>query len=169
MDKELIEQTISAAMDGEAVDLELLRQALRTPPGRDALAAFVLLRAACASDAASLETRAVPPTVAAASRQKFTLRTVSRYRVPAALAASLAALAVAGAFWLGSAWQAPQVTVQLTPPAAARPAVGAAHAPVVVLPAVVRPCAPPPAPQPPQPTRVVRYVRGVDWTDVTSQ
>ena len=43
-------ELISAALDGEHVDVQVLREVLATPDGRAAAAAFLLLRATVAAD-----------------------------------------------------------------------------------------------------------------------
>lgn len=170
MDTERIEELVSAALDGEPVDVDALRQALATLEGRDALAAFVVLRAATASDAVESLAQASAHAMAAISRSQPGPRRLPSSRVRLAVAASLAVLAIPGAFWFGSTWQAQQVVVHLTPPQA--PVVRTDVAPVVapavtVLSPSAGPCPQPAQPQPPTPTRVVRYVRGVDWRDGT--
>ncbi len=73
--------------------------------------------------------------------------------VPAGLAASIAAVAVAGSFLLGFAWRsqpAPQPT-RSAPIASQGSATGG------------RPAAGAPTAEPPIPTRRLEYVRDVDW------
>lgn len=95
-----LEQTISAAWDGEPVDLDSLSAALRTEAGREALASFVLIRAAAtAADVeppAGLEVRL--RSALAAPRRSWL---VAGPRVPMRIAASVAVLAVAGTIWVG--------------------------------------------------------------------
>jgi hypothetical protein len=168
---EPVEQTVSTALDGEPVDIEVLRRALGTSEGRDALVAFVLLRAAAAADAGAPLAQ-VPADVLGkiAGSRGNRFRVLLGSRVPAALAASIALLAVAGSFWLGAAWRPSNVEVQLAPPAA--PAIHTTGVPSVTP--SEGPAAPPAPPcshdsdvQPPKPTRVLQYVRGVDWRDGT--
>jgi hypothetical protein len=110
------EEAISAALDGEAVDLQELRSALATDSGREALAAFVLLRAATAADDAE-PSRTVSALAENAARlgpaEKCEPGGLSAWRwllgghrVPATLAATIATLAVALSFWLGTGWRA---------------------------------------------------------------
>ncbi len=169
MNTERIEETVSAALDGEPVDLEELRQALRTAQGRDALAAFVILRSAAASDRMAPSAQHGPASLAQLSRARQRRLTPFGARAGLALAASLILCALVGAFWIGSRWQTTAVTVRLTPPKMMEPVVVRAPAPVVDERPVVAPCPAPPQLQPPSPTRVVRYVRGVDWSEGTTQ
>jgi hypothetical protein len=168
------DDVISAALDGERVDVGALRRALAAPEGRDTLAAFVLLRAATADDDIKPVRRCEDFAVIARRRRPAWL--LAGPRVPAAWAASIAIVAVGLAFWFGTTLRAPNTTLAITVP----PTVLAtpAQAPVVV---------PAPAPvatehrrtdrfgvvdgraggrvpdQPPTPTRVLRFVPGVDW------
>jgi negative regulator of sigma E activity len=98
------EQTISAAWDGEPVDLDTLRSALQTTEGRQALASYALIRASAAAED-------IEPRGDLAARLRASVATPRRWwfvagpAVPARLAASLAAVAVAAALWLGVAWR----------------------------------------------------------------
>jgi hypothetical protein len=145
-------ELISAALDGEVVDLDALQAALALPESRATLAAFVLMRAAAAADRAT-------PGIAFDARwlenagRPYAWRLLGK-RVPMAVAASISAVAVAGSFWLGTVWRAPTPT----------PAVPAAQL------APVSP-APPAGPtqagnqvreQPPTPTRRVHFAPG-EW------
>lgn len=158
------EELISAAMDGEPVDLDALQAALAGDEGRAALASFVLLRAASASgdEPAGM---AVPQPHA--RRQPWLLRGP---RVPAALAASLALVAAAAALWVGSRVVTVPVTTQVLQ--LAPPRDQADPAPQVVSPAIVVPAATPIAapraaepcaPELPKIAKVVKFVPGVDW------
>ncbi len=98
------DEIISAALDGERVDVASLRAALATAEGRETLAAFVLLRAAAADD----DLLPVPlPVQSVARARAATARTwsLAGYRVPATVAASIAVVAVALSFWMGAHWQ----------------------------------------------------------------
>jgi hypothetical protein len=166
---ERIEETLSAALDGEPVDLAELRAALGTATGRDALAAFVLLRSAAVADGAWPCAKTASQVIDRfqADRERRA-HPVANHRLPAVLAASLAAIAVAGSFWLGTTVAPGRVTVRLTAPPP--PAVHTNTMPVVEsVPAAFSGIAPCRAsePQPPKLTRVLRYVRGVDWSDGT--
>jgi len=130
------DELISAALDGEAVDVAALGTALDTPDGQRTLAAFVLLRAAVAADRPPLEDvrAAVTPARSGVGVRRRSLRL--------GLAASAAACALAGSFWLGTT-RAPAAR-ETTPTAVA--------------------AAPPNAEEPPPtPTRRLEYVPGVDW------
>jgi hypothetical protein len=172
MDSEY-DDVISAALDGERVDAGALRRALAAPEGRDTLAAFLLLRAAAASDDVEPSEQvchAVEDVVRSGRRTWF----LAGPRVPATLAASLAVAAIAASFWLGTTVRAPNTTlVMAAPPAAAHEAppapavavvgpnlqVGAGPATGVRVHTV--------AEEPPKPTRVLRFVPGVDWISAT--
>jgi hypothetical protein len=156
MNTEPSDELISAALDGEPVDVDALQRALQRPEARDTLAAFVLLRAATADDAhRAADASPGSRTRAGAGQPTFAPRTRWN-RLPLAVAASLAALAMAGSFWLGATWRlesaggrqsgqenAPALTVPADDPAA-RPGRTAAD-------------------EPPTPTRHEKFVRGVDW------
>ena len=107
------EEIISAALDGERVDVEELTRALQTAEGREALAAFTLLRAmTAADDAAPGEATWLPaaaeagPSARTAAGWSRTARwwSLADRRVPTTLAASIAIVAVAISFWLGATW-----------------------------------------------------------------
>jgi hypothetical protein len=158
---EQTEELISAAIDGERVDVAALRQALATSGGRDALASFVLLRAAAAADHDDTDER-LHEAMAKPLHPRRRMAFRGGPQVPAGLAASIAVLAVAASFWLGVSWRAPA----LPPPAAPAVREAAAPAPLpppTMTPAVAQNPVPPCAPQPPTPTLTVKYVRGVDW------
>jgi negative regulator of sigma E activity len=174
MDHTIPDEVISAALDGEPVDRSALERALAAPAGRDALAAFVLMRAALASDdlVPSAGFYASMETALAARRRPWLFSGVS---VPGSLAASLAVLAIAASFWLGTAWRPSPLpanggrsmaNVSTDAPIAPKvqvpaPAPGARDA---RTPSAARPVASPaPCGQPPTPTRVLRFVPGVDW------
>jgi len=168
MDSEY-DDVISAALDGEPVDVGALRRALATPEGRDTLAAFLLLRAAAASDdvePSEQVCQAVEQSVRSGRRTWF----LAGPRVPATLAASLAVAAIAASFWLGTTVRAPNTTlVMAAPPAAAHEAPPAPAAAIVgpnlqvgagpATGAHVRQI----AEEPPKPMRILRFEWGVDW------
>ena len=174
MDNELRDDVISAAFDGERVDLDALRGALGTEEGRASLAAFVLLRAATAAD--DIAPRRQAEDLSAFSRRARPAWLFAGPRVPAAWAASIAILAIAASFWFGTTLRAPITALTLTvPPAALAPT----FAPLIVAePAGAIPghrlpggslhaadlSRPTGTPEPPRPTRVLRFVPGVDWT-----
>jgi hypothetical protein len=95
------EELISAALDGEHVDLERLNTALADPGGRDALASFVLLRAAVAADD-SRPAAEFYESMAPALRPPTARRLLRGPRMPVTVAASILVFAAAGSFWLGS-------------------------------------------------------------------
>ena len=141
MTEAVLEATISAALDGERVDLSVLRRALAQENGRTVLASFVLLRAATAADPIEADER-----VAARTRATL-LRRTRGWFAPRhlAVAASVAAMAVAASFWLGAQWQ--------------RAATSPSPTPGVAVAEATR------APQPPSPTRMLQFQPGVDWRD----
>jgi hypothetical protein len=131
------DELISAALDGEAVDVTALRDALSAAEGREALAAFLLLKATVVADPAGVRPGldALAPPARPAPRLWLV---AGRRRVPIGVAASIAAALVIGAFWVGTAWRANvSDRIQQAPQAT-----GAAH---------------------PVPSRVVRFTPGVDW------
>lgn len=191
------EMVISAALDGEGVDLGILRSALGCEEGRKVLASFVLLRAEVAAD--EICTSCLPNTAdldARRNRIAAFLHRSSPARGPAetswrrrffnyrhtriGMAAALAFVAMAGAFWFGTVWRSPihdgsvGRSVQSALPAAytgssdfrsgdrtssskapsgqAQPFDGSTGAPQRILPA-----------EPPEATRVLRYLPGTDW------
>jgi hypothetical protein len=118
---------ISAALDGERVDLGTLRGALAGEDDRKMLASFVLLRAEIAADdicpsrslhIADIETASSGATWAARRRlpagaqaePSWHHRLVADQRARISVVAALASLAMACAFWFGTVWQstAPQ-------------------------------------------------------------
>lgn len=160
MTNEYREELISAALDGERVDVEALRGALSTSDGRSALASFLLLRAAMAADTSEPRTFVAPSAVTENARMAYWRSTLA-FRLPVGLAASVAALFAAGAFCLGIGWQAREAgsishssTIQ-TPMNQVVPATSPAP-----------PKSHPPVPDdgmPPTPKRVLRFTPGVDW------
>ena len=138
MNEPFRDELISAALDGERVDVVALRAALETPDGQRSLAAFVLLRAATADDGdGGAGDLAVPVLGAQTSLARRGWRPL-----PVAVAASLGAVALAGSFWLGTTWPADE--------RASAPTAAAAPTPNAEEP-------------PPVPTRRLEYVPGVDW------
>lgn len=160
MTDESQEELISAALDGERVDVQALKDALSTADGREALASYLLLRAAMAADLVE------PPVLAARpiARQRVRSRRWPfglGLRVPLGVAASIAVLAAAGSFWVGTVNQtknahfgANQAAVQV--PGAPAPPLTSAH---------TSPRASSEADDgvPPTPSRVLRFTPGVDW------
>jgi len=172
MDNELRDDVISAALDGERVDVEALRRALATAEGRESLAAFVLLRAAAADDDVVPSKRWEDLAVVAKPRPRPWL--LVGPRVSAAWAASIAILAIAASFWFGTTLRAPTSTLTLIAPPAA-PMTTLAP-PIIAVPtnAVSEDRLPGPRShaadisrlrhaEPPRPTRVLQFVPGVDW------
>jgi hypothetical protein len=117
------EEVISAALDGETVDLGELSRALSLEEGRELLASFVLIRAEVAADNIRtsrplpeagpdvLDNRPVEafirPAGSPAIRVSRVLKSVAaRPRVGLGVAASIVALTMAGAFWCGTVWRA---------------------------------------------------------------
>ena len=114
------DQLISAALDGERVNLEDLRAALASPAGGATAAEFILLRAAVSND------RDGAPGVAAVvaeERQhpRHAGRLLSWPRVPAGIAASLLVAAAAASFWAGKSWRDPAVDSAIHGPTVAVP------------------------------------------------
>ena len=95
-------ELISAALDGEEVDLELLQDVLAESGSRDALAAFVLLRAVAAADRCAAEP-AHSFVIDTLPESRRTAWWVLNRRVAAYIAASLGVMALAGSLWLGTA------------------------------------------------------------------
>jgi hypothetical protein len=154
------EELISTAFDGESVDVEALRDALSTTDGRDALASLLLLRAAMAADTTQPPTQMAGAATATRVRERVWSFGVGS-RIPLGVAASIAALLVAGSFWLGTSWPARGIGSVATQPA--RQTLGTVAAPPTSV-------QPPASHQlvsddgvPPTPTRVLRYTPGVDW------
>lgn len=191
------EEIISAALDGEQVNVQELARALQTAEGRETLAAFTMLRAMTAADNDTPAVATWSPVTMAVRLQKQSqagwLRSarwlpLAGYRVPAALAATIAVAAVALSFWLGTEWPGGR---QSTGTATARsgsvrPAPGSTDSQRKVSAAAPeqgstagtpRPCTPSPdaltVTQPrlaptaaaviPKPTRFLKFVTGVDW------
>lgn len=153
------DQLISAALDGERVNLEDLRAALASPAGGATAADFILLRAAVSND------RDGAPGVAVAvaeERQhpRHPWRLLSWPRVPAGLAASLLLAAAAASFWAGKSWRGPAFDSPIPGPAVAVTTPAPKAAPDI------GPAARPQAGDavvPPTPARVLRFTPGVDW------
>lgn len=177
MNNELRDDLISAALDGERVDVNALRRALQTADACQTLAAFVILRAATAADPI-LPTRRVAEVVSVAGHARPWWSAPSRLRP--AWAASTALLALVAAFWFGTTLRGPVITLRLAAPPAAPATVSAPptiEATASTVPGNHRaPTSGPaagPSPvrallQPPTPTRALSFVPGVDWTS-TSQ
>ncbi len=162
------DEVISAALDGERVDLETLGAALGTDEGRRSLAAFVLLRAATVAD--DIVPREHDGAATAIAIRRFGPPSAGT-AVRAALAASIVVAAVVASFLLGTGFRAANVALTLTAPPATV---------MVTSPGPVILTAPPLetrdargasvraigriAAHPPTPTRVLRFVPGVDWT-----
>ncbi len=148
------EELISAALDGERVDVDALEAALAGPGGRAALASFVLLRAAVASD----EDRPAP---AFYESMAPVLRTGPRAwllagpRIPATIAASLLAVLMAASFLLGAKARPAERGVLDLVRVAGDPAAETARSATAGEPVES---------EPPKPARVVRFERG-DWRD----
>jgi len=157
------DELVSAAFDGERVDVRALREALAAPGGQAAAAEFLLLRAAVAGDAG-----VAPPVMRAAPgngpvHQREWLPFWAP-RVPAGFAAACAVALVVGAFWLGTSWRSPgpgdaslprEVPRAAPPPSAApgtRPESRGQGGDAIVLPA---------------PARVLRFTPGVDWHEAS--
>ena len=176
MDTDLRDELISTALDGERVDVEALRRELATDEARRSLAAFVLLRAATAADDIAPSNGETDRVMVQAPRRNWLL---AGTRVPAALAASIAVVAVAASFLLGTGFRGPSVALTVAAPPTA---LATAPTPVIVptpTPATsgdrpsegFREAGSPRlhrvAEEPPKPTRVLRFVAGVDWISTT--
>ena len=166
MDSESRDELISAALDGERVDVDALRAALATNEGRQSLAAYVLLRAAAAADDAAPRKRFDAHVAVVRPGRRWLSASGP---LPAAVAASIAILAIVASFLVGTTLRTPNIVLSLLAP----PPTASGVTPRVVFTApapetpVMRPAsAPSPrrADQPPTPTRVLRFVPGVDWT-----
>jgi hypothetical protein len=100
MDQNEIEDLISAALDGEPVDLSGLRAALHTAEGRELLASFVMIRAT--ARAGDIEpSDEVPARLrgpVGSSRRGWWL---GGPRIPASIAATLVTVAIAGTLFAG--------------------------------------------------------------------
>jgi hypothetical protein len=174
MDNELRDDLISAALDGEPVDVEALRRVLRNEDGRETLAAFVILRAATAADGIQPTKRVAKFAEGVAGPRR--LWSSSRLRL--ACAASVALLALAGAFLLGTTLRGPEIALRVVAPPTA-PAMVSTPPTVDVrrssgpddhrtptraqAPGLPRVWA---LPEPPKPTRRLSFVPGVDWTSI---
>jgi len=172
MDNENRDDLISAALDGEPVDVDALRRVLGTEDGRESLAAFLMLRAATAADAL-IPSRPLSQVVQAVGPPRIPMPVRSRLRL--ACAASVALLTLLGAFWFGSTLRAPVTTLTLIAPptvptmTATLPRVDTpANAAAIQHPATAAPLltvSPRRTPlEPPKPTRSLSFVPGVDWT-----
>lgn len=160
MTNESHEELISAALDGERVDVQALKEALSTADGRDALASFLLLRAAVAADTTQPRTRGARALTDRLARGRLWGFGVGP-RIPLGIAASIAALFAAGSFWIGTARQAGGIIS-----GAGQPAAQASSAPAVPPTSIQSPTSHPQegdAGVPPTPTRVMRFTPGVDW------
>ena len=191
------EIVISAALDGERVDLGALRGALGSEDGRKMLASFVLLRAEVAADGivpspfpnagniGATRNRAAefwrrPSPARALIELSWNRRLFADRRTRTGVAAALSALAMAGAFWLGTVWRLPandgsagrtvrsdvppaftestnfrsgdRTSSSKAPSGQAQPFDGSTGPPLRILPA-----------EPPESTRVLRYLPGTDW------
>jgi hypothetical protein len=170
------ELAISAALDSEPTDIEMLRKALATEEGREILVSFVLLRAQVAAD--DLCPGHVPkvpeqlpqqPSLST-SRSKVWWRLKPRFSWRVA-AASFAILALACAFWLGTSWRAMSglqsadrrqdqtMAGQKVESGAQRP--GTASSAQTSYNASTRQQSG--SMEPPKPARVLRFVPGTDW------
>ncbi len=184
MDQASLSELVSAALDGERVDVGALRRVLAAPEGRDALAAFLLLRAAAAADEIAAGEDVVHAVEEAVRREGAGIRPNARVttrrpwyvagpRVPATWAAALALIAVAASLWGALTLRVPATTLVVQAPAPAThpieptiaPAPPQVPARVIVSVPAGRPrtSRPQPPEQPPTPTRVLRFVPGVDW------
>ena len=113
-----LEQTISAAWDGEPVDLDALRAALQTAEGREILASYALIRTtAAAGDIEPREDGAARLRASIAARRRSWL--LGGPAVPMRLAASLAAVAIGAALWVGVAWRSQGPASPVAVPASA--------------------------------------------------
>ena len=153
------DELISVALDGECVDLDALQDALSTPDGRASAAAFLLLRAAVAADSIASPRPGFAIVNADRERRRGWLL-LSLPRVPAGIAASVAMLAAAGAFWIGSARPIGRYAAPGAPTAAA--ATAPAPLPVPAQPGAALAKSEDDA-VPPTPSRVLRFTPGVDW------
>jgi hypothetical protein len=173
MDNELRDDVISAAIDGEQVDVDELRRALQTEDGRETLAAFVLLRAATAADEI-LPTRRVAEFARMTARSRPLWPAPSRLRL--ACAASIGLLALVASFWFGTTLRGPVLTVRLIAPPTA-PAMVSGPPTIVAptamvpgdlpMPTTARTAGRSPVPalwEPPRTARLLSFVPGVDWT-----
>ena len=154
------DELISAALDAEPVDVQALREALAAPGGRDALAAFLLVRAAVVADSITPRPAAAAAIAAARARRRLWPLGLG-WRIPVGAAASIAMLLTVGAFWLGTAWQARDLTAG-SGQRASQTSGTAAAPPIAAQPPASQPQAADDG-VPPTPTRVLRFTPGVDW------
>jgi hypothetical protein len=159
MSDEFNHELISAALDGEHVDVQALKGALSTADGRDALASFLLLRAAMAADTMQPPSKAVPAVIrerGGGRRSSFGFGV----RIPFGVAASIVVFAAAASFWLGTVRHAGDFNS------------GSGRTSTQTSAVAAQPSSDPPssfhqqetAPGvPPTPTRVLRFTPGVDW------
>lgn len=152
-------ELISAAIDGELVDVDALRDALSTDDGREALVSFILMRAAVAADRIGppVELPGIPNASRAEERTAPPRR---RWRLAAGLASAAAVLLAVVSFWLGATWRSglssPRGNMQIHSQESAVDAEGqAARAATLEVTAE--------SDEPPTPTRVLRFTPGVDW------
>ncbi len=171
-----LEDIVSAALDGEAVDLCALRRALGSDEGRHLLASCVLIRAT--ANAGDLE----PGEEFRARLQQSVVRPRARWllagpRIPASLAASLVVIAIVATLVAGRPARKDTAAVErqrATAPASLAPPASATTtqvAPAVQVPGIaVGSAAQQPEhratvpvlklPDPPKPSRVLRFE---DW------
>jgi negative regulator of sigma E activity len=141
---------LSAALDGEPVDVERLRALLASPAARSTLASFVVLRAATAAD------RDVPVrqwTQGVSHRRRWI-----RESMPAAIAASVVFCALAASFWLGTHWQPRPGESAGRQPGNAQVQMSPAPSPSAAV-----PVGSPSVEAPPVPRRRLEFRPGTDW------
>jgi hypothetical protein len=155
---------ISAALDGERVDVETLRQVLETGEGQRLLASFLLIRAEIAADGITpsralcleeIEAGSVTQAVEIQRKARKHIWRVAGMRIPISVTACLVLAALTASFWLGSAWRArfqPGIGVERSTPAISA-TVGYDQKRNPAARTV----------EPPKPTRVLRYVPGSEW------
>ena len=103
-------ETLSALMDGESVDVEILRGVLQRPDATEALLDFARVRNAFLADA----TR---PSASAAARWRAGLHSGSGWRwVGAAALVALLVLAGTSGWWLGPSAPGSEARAELTVP-----------------------------------------------------
>jgi hypothetical protein len=154
MDQEL-DETISAALDGEPVDLGQLREALGTTEGREVLAGFLLIRAGAVSGGRE-PTETLKANLRRAVRRPWFM---AGPLVPASMAASFAAVAVGGALWLGVSMH----TVPAEPPSAQQAVTRAESAPAPE--SAASPATPPAVEQQSPPAKPTRMLRFEGWRE----
>jgi hypothetical protein len=153
------DELISAALDGERVDVMALQDALTTADGRASAAAFLLLRATVAADTSESPRSALAGVTEGRRRARF-WPVLSMPRVPVGLAASIVLLAAAGAFWTGAAWREAGADTTAGPEiTASRPAPSAPAAAQATPGQSISDR----SDAPPAPSRVLRLTPGVDW------